>query len=213
MYDLLIDLDNTVYTEDSNIFKQIDMKMKSFISKNLNVSLDEAYKIQKNYFLKNGTTLRGLMLYHKIDPLPFLSYVHNIDLSSIKKNNLLNNKLKDYKQRKIIFTNGSNEHANRVLKKIGIEKNIDNIFDIIDANYIPKPNSFTYKKVIKKYKLDPKKTVMIDDLPNNLKTAKELGIRTILIKKDFFDRNKFNYVDIICDTLSDAINRINEGIV
>ena len=49
MLDLLIDLDNTVYPEDSNIFKQIDAKMKSFISKNLNVSLEEAYTIQKKY--------------------------------------------------------------------------------------------------------------------------------------------------------------------
>ena len=66
MQDLLIDLDNTVYPEDSNIFAQIDLKMKSFIAKNLNVSLDEAFKIQKKYFFNNGTTLRGLMLYHNV---------------------------------------------------------------------------------------------------------------------------------------------------
>ena len=86
MQDLLIDLDNTVYPEDSNIFAQIDLKMKSFIAKNLNVSLDEAFKIQKKYFVNNGTTLRGLMLYHNIQPEEFLNYVHEIDLASIKKN-------------------------------------------------------------------------------------------------------------------------------
>ena len=86
MQDLLIDLDNTVYPEDSNIFAQIDLKMKSFIAKNLNVSLDEAFKIQKKYFVNNGTTLRGLMLYHNIQPEEFLNYVHEIDLTSIKKN-------------------------------------------------------------------------------------------------------------------------------
>ena len=85
MQDLLIDLDNTVYPEDSNIFAQIDLKMKSFIAKNLNVSLDEAYKIQKKYFVNNGTTLRGLMLYHNVQPEEFLNYVHEIDLTSIKK--------------------------------------------------------------------------------------------------------------------------------
>ena len=50
MSDLLIDLDNTVYSESSKIFSQIDSKMKSFISSKLNVSEKEAYSIQKNKF-------------------------------------------------------------------------------------------------------------------------------------------------------------------
>ena len=213
MYDLLIDLDNTVYPEDTNLFMQIDLKMKSFISKNLNVSLDEAFKIQKEYFLKNGTTLRGLMLYHNVQPEKFLSYVHDIDLSSIKKNQKLRYALKKYNGKKIIFTNGSNEHAKNVLNKIGLNDTIDYIFDIIKADYVPKPNILTYQKVIKKYYLDPKKTIMIDDLPNNLKTAKELGIKTVLIKRDFLNSNTYNYIDIICDNLLDTIKKIKEGII
>ena len=213
MQDLLIDLDNTVYPEDSNIFKQIDLKMKSFISKNLNVSLDEAYKIQKKYFINNGTTLRGLMLYHNVQPEKFLSYVHDIDLNSIKKNKKLSNELKNYKGKKIIFTNGSNEHAKRVLGKIGLDKTIENIFDIIRADYIPKPNILTYQKVIKEYSLDPKKTIMIDDLPNNLKTAKKLGMKTVLIKKNFLNSNTYDFIDIVCKNLLDTIKKINKGII
>ena len=213
MQDLLIDLDNTVYPEDSNIFAQIDLKMKSFIAKNLNVSLDEAFKIQKKYFVNNGTTLRGLMLYHNIQPEEFLNYVHEIDLTSIKKNEELSDELKKYNGKKIIFTNGSDKHAKKVLKKIGLDKTIDHIFDIIKADYIPKPDISTYQKVIKEYSLDPDKTIMIDDLPNNLKTAKELGIKTVLIKKDFFNSKTHNYIDIICDNLLDTIKKINKGII
>ena len=213
MQDLLIDLDNTVYPEDSNIFAQIDLKMKSFIAKNLNVSLDEAFKIQKKYFVNNGTTLRGLMLYHNIQPEEFLNYVHEIDLTSIKKNEELSDELKKYNGKKIIFTNGSDKHAEKVLKKIGLDKTIDHIFDIIKADYIPKPDISTYQKVIKEYSLDPDKTIMIDDLPNNLKTAKELGIKTVLIKKDFFNSKTNNYIDIICANLLDAIKKINKGII
>ncbi len=210
MKDLLIDLDNTVYPEDSNIFKQIDKKMKIFISENLNISLEKAYKIQKKYFINNGTTLRGLMTNHNIKPKPFLDFVHNIDLSSIKKNNILSVQLEKYEGKKIIFTNGTKAHAKRVLKKIGIEKNIDNIFDIIDANYIPKPNISTYKKVINKYSLNPKSTVMIDDLPNNLKAAKILGIKTVLIKIEFSYNNTYDYIDMISSNLSDTLNKINK---
>ena len=213
MQDLLIDLDNTVYPEDSNIFAQIDLKMKSFIAKNLNVSLDEAYKIQKKYFVDNGTTLRGLMLYHNIQPEEFLNYVHEINLNSIKKNEELGDELKKYNGKKIIFTNGSDKHAEKVLKKIGLDKIIDHIFDIIKADYIPKPDVSTYQKVIKEYSLDPNKTIMIDDLPNNLKTAKELGIKTVLIKKDFFNSKTYNYIDIICANLLDTIKKINKGII
>lgn len=213
MQDLLIDLDNTVYPEDSNIFAQIDLKMKSFIAKNLNVSLDEAFKIQKKYFVNNGTTLRGLMLYHNIQPEEFLNYVHEIDLTSIKKNEELSDELKKYNGKKIIFTNGSDKHAKKVLKKIGLDKTIDHIFDIIKADYIPKPDISTYQKVIKEYSLDPDKTIMIDDLPNNLKTAKELGIKTVLIKKDFFNSKTYNYIDIICANLLDTIKKINKGII
>ena len=213
MQDLLIDLDNTVYPEDSNIFAQIDLKMKNFIAKNLNVTLNDAFKIQKKYFIKNGTTLRGLMLYHNIEPEEFLNYVHDIDLTSIRENKKLSVVLKKYNGKKIIFTNGSDEHAKKVLKKIGLNKTIDHIFDIIKADYIPKPDILTYQKVIKEYSLSTDKTIMIDDLPNNLKTAKELGIKTVLIKKNFFDSTTHNYIDIICDNLLDAIKKINKGII
>ena len=86
MPDLLIDLDNTIYSETEEVFSQIDLKMKSFISTELNVTLENAYNIQKKYFLKYGTTLRGLMINHKIKPSFFLNYVHDINLKPIKKN-------------------------------------------------------------------------------------------------------------------------------
>ena len=128
MIDLLIDLDNTVYSESSKIFSQIDKKMKDFISNKLNVSQEKAYSIQKKYFLENGTTLRGLMLYHDVEPKDFLNYVHDIDLKSIDKNSLLKKEITKFKGKKIIFTNGTTEHAVRVLNRVGIMNQIDNIF-------------------------------------------------------------------------------------
>ena len=123
----MIDLDNTVYSESSKIFSQIDSKMKSFISSKLNVSEKEAYSIQKKYFLQNGTTLRGLMLNHDIKPEFFLKYVHDINLESIKKNDSLKREMIKFKGKTIIFTNGSREHAMRVLSKVGISEQINNI--------------------------------------------------------------------------------------
>ena len=206
MLDLLIDLDNTMYSETDSIFSQVDERMKKFISDKLNIGLPEAYDIQKKYFINHGTTLRGLMLHHGIKPEPFLSYVHDIDLTAIQKNNFLKKLLDSYTGKKIIFTNGTNIHASNVLKRIGVNKSVDSIFDIADADYIPKPEKNTYIKVIKKFNLNTPNTLMIDDIPINLKTANQLGIKTILIKKEN-DKN-YNYIDYISCDISDVINKL-----
>ena len=125
--------------------------MKSFISSELNVSLENAYVIQKKYFLKYGTTLRGLMMNHNVKPTYFLKYVHDINLKPIKKNLTLKEEMKKFSGRKIIFTNGTTEHATNVLKKVGVFEEIDSIFDIEDADYIPKPALLPYKKIVNKY--------------------------------------------------------------
>ena len=208
MPDLLIDLDNTIYSETEEIFSQIDLKMKSFISTELNVSLDKAYNIQKKYFFKYGTTLRGLMINHNIKPSFFLKYVHNINLKPIKKNLDLKSELKRFKGKKIIFTNGTTEHAINVLKKVGVFKEIDNIFDIKDADYVPKPDLLPYKKVVNKFKIIPHNTIMIDDIKVNLVTAKQLGFGTILVS-DKQSHLKNNLIDYSFKDLASIIKKIN----
>ena len=208
MKDLLIDLDNTVYRESSNIFSQIDKKMRQFISYTLKISQKEAYTLQKKYFLENGTTLRGLMLYHNIEPESFLNYVHDINLASINKDIDLKNEIKKYKGKKIIFTNGTLEHASRVLKRIDIYEEMDNIFDIKDAKYIPKPEITTYKKVVNKYKLIPHNTIMIDDIKSNLITAKKLGMSTILVSTKKVEKEE-EYIDFCYDSLAIIMKKIN----
>ncbi len=206
MLDLLIDLDNTIYAESEKIFSQVDLRMKKFISNKLEVDSKKAFLIQKKYFKENGTTLRGLMIHHNIKPEPFLSYVHDIDLTSIKKNLKLKKLLKKYKGKKIIFTNGTLKHAKNVLKKIDVHEYIDDIFDIEDANYIPKPQKDSYLKVLKKFNLEPSNTVMIDDIPSNLNTAYKIGIKTILIKKN--NKEIYNYIDHVNYDISNVISKL-----
>lgn len=208
MPDLLIDLDNTIYSETEEIFSQIDLKMKSFISTNLNINIEKAYDIQKKYFFKYGTTLRGLMLNHNIKPSYFLKYVHNIDLNPIKKNSELKSEMKKLKGRKIIFTNGTTEHATNVLKKVGVFEEVDDIFDIKDADYIPKPNLLPYKKVVNKFKIIPHNTIMIDDIKANLVTAKQLGIKTIHVTKQSSESIK-NNIDYEFSDIVSIIKKIN----
>ena len=188
----VFDLDNTLYSAETGIFDQVDRLMGEFIAHNLKLEMPKAKILQKKYFKKHGTTLKGLMDEHNIDPVHFLEEVHKLDYSIIKPNPKLKKALKSLKGRKIIYTNANFSHVNHVLRRLDIENIFENIFDIKDANYIPKPEIKPYKQLIKQYDIDVKKAVMFDDIARNLVPASKLGITTVWI-----DIGKENYSDDI----------------
>ena len=142
----LFDLDNTLYSGQTKVFEQVDKKMSEYISKKLKVDLVEAKKIQKSYFYEYNTTLNGMIKNHEIDANEFLEFVHDIDIDFLKKDIPLEKELKKLSGKKIIFTNGSRKHALNVTKRIGIDKYFDDIFDIVDAEFFPKPTPSPYEK-------------------------------------------------------------------
>ena len=77
----VFDLDNTLYPRHTNLFSQIDQRMTAFVSDFLTLPKDEARVVQKDFYRRYGTTLRGLMQEHDVDPDAFLQYVHDIDYS------------------------------------------------------------------------------------------------------------------------------------
>ena len=210
----LFDLDNTLYSGATKVFDQVDKKMTEFISSKLNMSKKEARKIQKNYFLEYNTTLNGMIKNHKIDANEFLDFVHDIDLSFLKKDKLLDEQIEKIDGKKIIFTNGSKAHAKNVTKKLGIERHFDDIFDIVSADFIPKPSLITYKKIIEKYKIEPQYSIFIEDIARNLKPAFELGMKTVWIINNepwaakYSDSNFINYK---VNKLTNFLKEINES--
>ena len=158
--------------------------MSKFISEKLNVSLEEARKIQKSYFQEYNTTLNGMIKNHKIDADEFLEFAHDVDLSFLDKNKFLEEEIKRLNGKKIIFTNGSKAHALNVTKRIGIDRLFDGIFDIRDCEFIPKPSKEPYKKLIENYKIEPQYCIFFEDIARNLKPAHELGMKTVWIKND-----------------------------
>ena len=187
----IFDLDNTLYPPEENIFSQIDKKMTSFISNSLNISIDKAYEIQKENFINHGTTLAGFMndKNNKINPDKFLEYVHDIDLSTLREDNKLREVLLLIPGKKYIFTNGTKHHAENVLKKLNLENIFQSIFGIKEANYLPKPNVKTYNLFLKNNKIDPKTSIMFEDMSRNLVPAKELGMTTVLLKRELPNNN------------------------
>ena len=195
----LFDLDNTLYSGNTKVFDQVDKKMTEYISRKLNLDSEEAKRIQKSYFHEYKTTLNGMIKNHKINAHEFLEFVHDIDLNFLKEDKPLRDEISKIKGKKIIFTNGSKAHANNVTKRIGINNLFDGVFDIVDADFIPKPSKEAYKKIVEKFQIEPQYCIFIEDIARNLKPAYDLGMKTVWIKNnepwaaEYSDSNFINY--------------------
>lgn len=180
----IFDLDNTLYPEDCKLFAQVDVKMGEFISRLLGVPFEHARHLQKTYYRQFGTTLTGLMQVHRMDPKPFLDYVHDLDLSVVQEHPELAAAINCLPGRKLIFTNGSRAHAERVAGKLGVLECFEGIFDICDANYVPKPTASCYDHFCRAHAVDASAAAMFEDIPHNLEAPHALGMTTVLVHSE-----------------------------
>ena len=188
---LLLDLDGVCYGKHNNyslerVFGQVSKRMTMFISERLKINMEEAKKLQTDYFYKYNTSLNGLMIHHDIPPEEFLKYVHTIDLSFMKEDKIMRNELEKLDMEKFIFTNGSAEHAKNILTHLGVYDLFgrDKVFDIKDAGYVPKPEAKTFDLMVKKFGLNPKETIYIEDIAKNLSIGYERGCATVWLIND-----------------------------
>jgi putative hydrolase of the HAD superfamily len=177
----VFDLDNTLYPQHSNLFDQIDKRMTTYVARLMNLERDEARIIQKDFYHRHGTTLRGLMLEQQIDTDEFLEFVHDIDHSPIEPNPALAQAIKALPGRKLIYTNGSRKHAEAVADRLGISEHFEDIFDIVAADLEPKPSAVPYEKFFAVMGVDPTRAAMFEDLPKNLRVPKNEGMVTTLL--------------------------------
>ena len=212
----IFDLDNTLYSADSGIFQQVHQLMGEFISNNLNLEISEAKKLQSKYYKQHGTTLRGMMDNHGVDPDHFLDEVHRLDYSIVGPNQLLNDELEKLEGRKIIYTNANEKHVLDVLKMINLSDYFDEIFDIKLANYIPKPEIKPYEQIMELFKIDASRSAMFDDIAKNLVPAKKVGFTPVWIDagyENFSDdiEASRDYLDYQTRNLSLFLKDVNEG--
>ncbi len=202
---ILFDLDGVLYQDLEAVFGQVSKKMTKYISNKLNINLDKAKELQRNYFHKYNTSLNGLMIHHDVKPEDFLEYVHDIDLSFMKKDLVLRNELENLKIKKFIFTNGSKEHAKNITKHLGINDLFDGLFDIVDAEFSPKPTAKAFDLMIKKFKINPRETLYIEDIAKNLSIGKERGTITAwLINDEYWGKKESDkeFIDYKIENLS-----------
>ena len=178
----IFDLDNTLYPASCGLFHQVSQRMTAYIAEYFTITHDDAREKQRNLFIRYGTTLRGLMTEHGLAPDPFLDHVHKVDFDLVQPTPDLALKIGLLPGRKIIFTNSSRFHAERVMERLGISQHFEDVFDISDADYIPKPDRVGYAMLLNRHRVKAASACMIDDIAVNLGPAKALGMTTVWLK-------------------------------
>lgn len=177
----VFDLDNTLYPAESNLFAQVDVKIGEYVQNLLGLDAVEARKIQKKYLTDHGTTLKGLMVHHDVDPHHYLDSVHDIDLSPIEESPALRKALEALDGRRIVFTNADHPYADKVLDRLGIRDLFEGVFDIHKAGLDPKPKPHVYDAFLKEFGVRPQRAIMFEDMVRNLAPAHALGMATVWI--------------------------------
>jgi len=209
---LLLDLDGVCYGSHNGyplekVFGLVSKRMTLFIQEKLGLDEKKAKELQTNYFYKYNTSLNGLMLHHNVIGDEFLKYVHDIDISFMKEDKILRSELENLDMEKFIFTNGSAEHAQNILTRLGVYDLFgkEKVFDIKDAGYVPKPEAQTFDLMVKKFGINPKETIYIEDIAKNLSIGFERGCTTVWLIND----EHFGKIDSDKDYISHKIENLS----
>ncbi len=211
----VFDLDNTLYPASSRLFDQVSERIGTFIADYFSVDRAEARRRQKDYFHKYGTTLRGLMIEHELDPTEFLDFVHDIDLSPIAPNPALDAAIERLPGRKLIFTNADVPYAERVMARLGVAHHFEAIFDIAAANWIPKPFPEAYDILVERHAIDPARAMFAEDILRNLGPAAERGMLTVWVKNSgtwALPGNEDVSPDHVTEDLADWLHALHDAV-
>ncbi|HML14822.1 MAG TPA: pyrimidine 5'-nucleotidase [Xanthobacteraceae bacterium] len=177
----VFDLDNTLYPRHLNLWQQVDDRIREFVARFLDVTHEEAFRVQKDYYRRYGTTMRGLMTEHGLNPDDFLDFVHEIDHSPLTPNPALGAAIEALPGRKLILTNGTRKHADAVMRRLAIDHHFEGVFDIVAAELEPKPLPQTYDRFLMAHGVDAGHAAMFEDLARNLAVPHALGMTTVLV--------------------------------
>jgi putative hydrolase of the HAD superfamily len=216
----VFDLDNTLYPHHVNLWQQVDARIRDYIADFLKVPPAEAFRLQKDYYRRYGTSMRGLMIEHGMQPDGFLDFVHQIDHSPLEPNPALGRAIAKLAGRKLILTNGTRHHAAAVLARLGLEGHFDHVFDIVAAELEPKPSPQTYARFLVAHAVDPARAAMFEDLARNLAVPHALGMTTVLVvpehtrevfREDWeLEGRDAPHVDHVTDDLAGFLERLAE---
>ena len=177
----IFDLDNTLYPIECEYMALIEGRMTDFVMRQTGLDREAARTLQKGYYHEHGTTLAGLMANHGVDPKAFLDEVHEVSMDRLVPDPELRAAIARLPGRRLVFTNGGALHAERVLDRLNLNDLLEDTFHLESADFTPKPALSSYKAMIAKHGVDPRRSAFFEDTEKNLKPPHELGMTTILV--------------------------------
>lgn len=203
----LFDLDNTLHNASPYIFPHINRAMRDYIERHLGLDRDAANRLRQHYWQRYGATLLGLTRHHGTDPAHFLAETHAFpNLPALLVfSPAVRTALERLPGRKIVFSNGPSHYTHAVLRHTGLERVIDAVYAIDNVGFTPKPQPAAYRRLLAAEKLDPRHCIMVEDSPDNLATAKRLGMKTVWVSADL--RHK-PCVDITIRSIAELPRRL-----
>lgn len=216
----VFDLDNTLYPAQHDLWGQIDARMRDYISGLLNITPEQAFATQKDYYRRYGTSLRGLMIEHGIDAHAFLDHVHDVDLTNLEPSPRLAAAIEGLPGTKLIYTNGSERHALNVMEKLGIDSHFAAVHDIVAAEFHPKPTQEAYERFLRAHGVEAPRAAMFEDLARNLEVPHRLGMTTVMVvppgeridtrESWEFEGREAAYIDHVTEDLAGFLERLGQ---
>lgn len=179
----MFDLDNTLHNAGAHIFPHMNRAMTQYLQDNLDLDETGANELRERYWLRYGATLQGLMRHHGTDPDHFLWHTHQFPAlhRMVLRQRGLRAALQRLPGRKLVYSNAPAHYIHRVLELLGIADLFEEVFTIEHAGYRPKPDAHGFRRLFRRMRLNPADCIMVEDTLANLKTAKKLGMKTVLV--------------------------------
>jgi putative hydrolase of the HAD superfamily len=200
----VFDMDDTLYPREQGLMQLVQARINAYVVEAVGLDPVSARVLQRQFLDEHGTTLAGLMANYTIDPAHFLHDVHDVPMDSLEPNPRLVEQLMRLPGRRLVFTNGARDYADRVLDRLGVTACFDGVFTIEDADLTPKPAPSTFRHFIERYGFDPHRAAFFEDTPRNLEPAKALGMTTVLIG-DGHGKPLGDHIDHIAPDLLDFL--------
>lgn len=200
----VFDMDDTLYPREQGLMQLVQARINAYVVEAIGLDPVSARVLQRQFLDEHGTTLAGLMANYTIDPAHFLHDVHDVPMDSLEPNPRLVEELMRLPGRRLVFTNGARDYADRVLDRLGVTACFDGVFTIEDADLTPKPAPSTFRHFIERYGFDPHRAAFFEDTPRNLEPAKALGMTTVLIG-DGHGKPLGDHIDHIAPDLLDFL--------
>ena len=208
---VLFDLDNTLYPAERDLFSLIDVRINRYMEEVVAINSEEVDALRRRYWKDYGATLQGLIRHHGVDPEDYLDYVHAVDVSSrLSSDHELQQAINELRLPSYVFTNGSRCHVERVVTALGLDGLFSGVFDIRIADYQPKPHPAPYQQVLEILGLSGEQCIMVEDQLQNLRVAKQFGMKTVLVSPGATVEPESSYVDAQLERSADIGKIVDE---